>query len=251
MLKKSFVSNLFVIPATVAVIIFATFLWTPNYLITPPQLSGFESQIETSIPVLLVAFYSFILPNIFEIELCLVNGYGTLKLAVIKAIPIFLYTVITAFAAVAVYRYTPYTSTEFKTQFPIFVPDHFRVYTFISVFVIILFFSSVFFFFRVLTRNCFIPVIVDLVVISALSVISNGIQKGLTDVRMSLVDPFITTYFVGNTIPNDIAEKNQDFFILKNAWTVNRLIFLFLSLAFLAATILLLRREKLHRGFGD
>ena len=251
MIKKTFFSHLFVIPATAAVILFATFLWTPNYLITPPQLTGFEKQIETSIPVVLVAFFSFILPNKFEIELGLVNGYGTLKLTVIKAIPIFVYTVLTAFAAVAVYRYTPYTSTEFKTLFPIYVPDHFRVYTFISVLVIILFFSSIFFFFRVLTRNCYIPVIADLLVLSALSVISDGIQKGITDVRMSLVDPFITTYFVGNTIPNEIAGKYQDLSILKNAWTVNRIIFFLLSLAFLAATVLLLRREKLHRGFGD
>ena len=251
MLKKSFISHLFVIPATAAVILFATFLWTPNYLITPPQLSGFESQIEKSIPVLLVAFYSFILPNKFEIELCLINGYGTLKLTVIKAVPVFVYTVLTTFTAVAVYRYTPYTSTEFKSLFPIFVPEKFRVYTFISVFLIILFFSSFFFFFRVLTRNCYIPVIADLIVISALSVISDGIQKGQTDVRMSLVDPFITTYFVGNTIPNEIAGKYRDLAILKNAWTINRLIFLILSLAFLAATVLLLRREKLHKGFGE
>ncbi len=251
MIKKTFFSHLFVIPATAAVILFATFLWTPNYLITPPQLTGFEKQIETSIPVVLVAFFSFILPNKFEIELGLVNGYGTLKLTVVKAIPIFVYTVVTAFTAIGVYRYTPYISTEFNTLFPIFVPDDFRVYTLISVFVIILFFSSIFFFFRVLTRNCYIPVIADLIVISALSVISDGIQKGLTDVRMSLVDPFITTYFVGNTIPNEIAEKYQDLAILKNVWTVNRLFFLIFSLVLLAATVLILRREKLHRGMGE
>ena len=242
MIKKSFISHLFVIPATAAVIVFATFLWTPNYLITPPQLSGFEYQIETVIPVLLIAFFSFILPNKFEIELGLINGYSTLKLTVIKAIPIFVY---------AIYRYEPYTSTEFKSIFPIFVPDSFRIFTFISVFVNIMFFSSVFFFFRVLTRNCFIPVIADLLVFSSLTSISEGIRKGYTDIRVSLIDPLITTYFVGNTIPDSYAEKYKDLSLMKNAWTVNRLIFLFLSLAFLSATIMLLRREKLHRGMGE
>ena len=251
MIKKSLISHLFVIPATAAVILFATFLWTPNYLITPPQLSGFEYQIETVIPVLLIAFFSFILPNKFEIELGLINGYSTLKLTVIKAIPIFVYTILTSFAAIAIYRYEPYTSTEFKSIFPIFVPDSFRIFTFISVFVNIMFFSSVFFFFRVLTRNCFIPVIADLLVFSSLTSISEGIRKGYTDIRVSLIDPLITTYFVGNTIPDSYAEKYKDLSLMKNAWTVNRLIFLFLSLAFLSATIMLLRREKLHRGMGE
>ena len=251
MLKKAFKSYLFVIPVTAVVITFATYLWVPNYLITPPQLTGFESQIETVIPVLLTAFLSFILPNRFEIELGLVNGYSTLRLTFSKVIPVLVYTFMVAFAAVAVYRYTPYTSTEFKTLFPIFVPDNFRIYTFISVFVIIQFFSSIFFFFRVLTRNCFLPVITDLLVLTAFSSISEGIRKGWTDMRMALIDPFITTYFVGNTVPNSYAEKYRDLSLMKNAWTVNRLIFLFLSMVLLAVTFLLLRREKLHRGLGE
>ena len=251
MLKKSFIRSLYVIPVMIAVILFSTFLWNPDYLITPPEYSGFEDHIERAIPIVIIAFYSFFLPNKFEIELGLVNGYGTLKLGMTKVIPVFIYSMITSLAAVFVYRFKPFDVLGVKSLIPIYVPEDFRFYIFFSVFVTILFFSSVYFFIRVLLRNCFLPVIADLLVFSILSPISTGIRKGITDIRMSIVDPFITTYFVGNTIPNEIAERYMDLAILKNAWTINRLIFLFLSLVFLAATILLLRREKLHRGLGE
>lgn len=251
MLKKSLVRSLYIIPVTVAVILFATHLWEPNYLITPPQLSGFEAQIELSMSILLIALYSFILPNRYEIELGLVNGYSTLKLTITKVIPIFLYTFLTSFVAVALYRYKPYDLTQFKSMIPIYVPEDFRVYTFISVFVTLLFFSSFYFFMRVLTRNCYLPVITDLLLFSVLSPISEMVRKGTVSLKMCIVDPFITTYFVGNSIPNAYAEKYQDLEILKNVWTINRLIFFFLSLVLLAATVFLLRREKLHQGIGD
>ena len=252
MLKKSFVRSLYIIPASAAVILFATYLWLPNYLITPPQLSGFEKQIETALPVLMIALYSFILPNKFEIELGLVNGYSTLKLVMIKAIPIFLYTILTSFSAIALYQYMPYDSTQYKSLIPIYVPeDNFKLYTCISVFVIVLFFSAVFLFMRVLTRNCFLPVISDLLLLTGLGSISDGIRKGYTDLRVCLIDPFITVYFVGNDVPNGFADQVEGMAMMRNAWTINRLIFLFLSLALLAATVFLLRREKLHRGLGE
>lgn len=252
MLKKSFVRSLYIIPASAAVILFATFLWEPNYLITPPQLSGFEKQIETALPVLMIALYSFILPNKFEIELGLVNGYSTLKLVLTKAIPIFLYTILTSSFAIALYQYKRYDSNQFKSLIPIYVPeDSFKLYTYISVFVIVLFFSAVFLFMRVLTRNCFLPVISDLLIFTAFTSISEGIRKGYTDLRVCLIDPFITVYFVGNDVPNVYADQVEGMAMIRNAWTVNRLIFIFLSLVLLAATFLLLRRERLHRGLGE
>ena len=251
MLRKSFISSLYVIPATAAVILFATHMWTPGYLITPPELSGFEQQIEFSVAVLLILLFSFILPNKYEIELGLVNGYGTLKLALAKAVPVFVYALGTSLASVALYRYTPFDLSGYKSRIPVFVPDDFRVYSFLSVALIVIFFSSVYFFLRVLTRNCFLPIIADLAVFSALSSFSDGIRKGINDLRLSVLDPFITTYFVGNAVPNGFADKYADLSALRNVWTVNRLIFLTLSVAFLAATIVLLRREKLHRGLGE
>ncbi len=251
MLKKSFIRSLYVIPVLVAVILFSTFLWNPDYLITPPEYMGFEDHIERAIPIAIIAFYSLFLPNKFEIELGLVNGYGTLRLALTKVIPVFIYSMLASFAAVVVYRFKPFDILGAKSLIPIYVPEKYRLFTFFSVFVTLLFFSSVYFFIRVLLRNCYLPVIADLLIYSFFSPISSSIKRGVTDIRVSIIDPFITTYFVGNTIPNGIAEKYQDLAILKNAWTVNRLIFLFLSLVLLAATIMLLRREKLHRGFGD
>ena len=251
MQKKSFIRSLYVIPVLAAVILFSTYLWSPDYLITPPEYSGFEDHIERTISIAIIAFYSLFLPNKFEIELGLVNGYGTLKLALTKVLPVFIYSMLASFAAVAVYRVKPFDILGAKSRIPIYVPEDFRLYTFFSVFVTLLFFSSVYFFIRVIFRNCYLPVITDLLIYSFFSPLSSSIQKGVIDIRVSIVDPFITTYFVGNTIPNEIAEKYQDLAILKNAWTVNRLIFLFLSLVLLAATIMLLRREKLHRGFGD
>ncbi len=251
MLKKTFVSSLYVIPATVAVLLFATHVWFPEYLITPPQLSGFADQIEFSTAMICVIFFSFILPNRFEIELGLVNGYGTLKLALTKALPVFVYTVAAALSFVAVYRYTPFDLDGYKTYIPIVVPDDWRVYVFLSVFVTALFFSTVCFFLRILMRNCYLPIIGDLLIISLLMNNSEGIRKGTSDIRTCLFDPFITTYFVGNSLPNDISAEVEGYAILKNAWTYNRLIFLALSAALIAATVFLLRREKLHRGTGE
>ncbi len=251
MIKKSFVSSLYVIPVTFAVILFATFLWNPNYLITPPQLSGFEQQIEMAISVLLIALYSFILPNKFEIELGIVNGYSTLKLTIIKVLPILLYTIITSSISIAIYQYVPFNLTEYKSIIPLYVPDNFKLYTFVSVFVTILFFSSIYFFMRVLTRNCYLPVIIDLLIFSALSSVSEGVRKGLTDLRVCLVDPFISIYFIGNTIPNEFSEKYLELSLMRNAWTINRIIFLTFSVVLLAVTVFLLRREKLHRGITE
>lgn len=251
MLKKSFLSSLYVIPTFVAVLFFATQVWVQEFLITPPQISGFSQQVEYTVSLLTVVFFSILLPNKFEIELGLVNGYGTMKLALTKALPVYVYAVVTAIAFVALYRYMPFDLDGFKTYLPIYVPDDFRIYVFISVFVTVTFFSSVYFFMRVLTRNCFLPVIADLLLVTVFMNITNGIRKGMTDAKMCLVDPFISTYFIGNTIPDRLFTEYKENAILKSAWTFNRLFFFILSLAFFAVTILLLRREKLHGGIGQ
>lgn len=251
MLKKAFVSSLYVIPMAVAVLLFATNVWFPGYLITPPQLTGFVDQIEFSTVMLSVVFFSFILPNKFEIELGLVNGYSTLKLALTKAIPVFIYIIAAEFSVIAIYRYTPFNLSGYKSYIPIVVPDDYRVYVFISAFVTALFFSSLCLFMRVLMRNCYLPIIGDLLVFSILTLNSEGIRKGTRDLKTCFFDPFITTYFVGNSNANQIASEVERYAFLKNAWTYNRLIFLALSAVIIAATVFLLRREKLHRGISE
>ncbi|MBQ7673163.1 MAG: hypothetical protein IJT36_01360 [Alphaproteobacteria bacterium] len=249
MIWKSFKSSLFIIPATVALILFSTYLWNPSYLIAPPPYTGFAFQLEAALAVLLIVFYSFILTNRFEIELGLVNGYGTLKLALTKAFPIFVYSAAVTIAAVLVYQYQPFDAgLVSKIRIPIYVPDDFRVYMLISALVTVVFFSSLYFFIRVIMRNCFLPIIPDLLILSLFMGLNESVIKGTADIRLSLLDPFITAFFVGNTVPNEIVDTYPEMSLLRNAWTVNRLIFFFLSLLLLAATIFLLRREKLHRG---
>ncbi|MBQ6677927.1 MAG: hypothetical protein IJM71_07760 [Clostridia bacterium] len=251
MLKKTFVSSLYVIPATAAVLFFATNIWIPWYLITPPRSFGFIDMTEFTLAALMMILFSFLIPNKYEIELGLVNGCGTLKLALSKAFPVFVYSASTAMVFVAIYRYAPFDVEGVKTFLPITVPDDFRLYVFISVLVTALFFASLFFFMRVLLRNCYLPIFVDLTFLALMIFNSGSIKKGARDLRTCLFDPFITTYFVGNSLPNDISAQVERYSVIKNAWTYNRLIFLSFSLVLLAATLFLLRREKLHRGMGE
>ena len=252
MIWKSFKSSLFIIPTAVALILFSTYLWNPSYLIAPPPFTGFAFQIEATLAVLLIVFYSFLLTSKYEIELGLVNGYGTLKLALTKALPIFVYSTAVSLAAVLVYRYKPFDAeTISKIRIPIYVPDNYRICLLFSVLITVLFFSSLYFFIRVIMRNCFLPIIPDLFIVTLSYGLSERIIQGTADIRLSLLDPFITSYFVGNTIPNDIADKYTEMYLLRNAWIVNRLMFFFLSLALLSATVFLLRREKLHKGLGE
>ncbi len=252
MIWKSFKSSLFIIPTAVALILFSTYLWNPSYLIAPPPFTGFAFQLEATLAVLLIVFYSFLLTSKYEIELGLVNGYGTLKLALTKALPILVYSTAVSFAAVLVYRYKPFDAeTVSKIRIPIYVPDNYKIYLLFSVLVTVIFFSSLYFFIRVIMRNCFLPIIPDLLILSLFMGLNESVIKGIADIRMCLLDPFVSAYFVGNTVPNEIADKYPEMSLLKNAWTINRLIFFLLSLVLLAATIFLLRREKLHKGVAE
>jgi len=250
MLRKAFKSSIYIIPLTLGLILFSTHLWIPNYLIAPPPYSGFAFQFESTVVILLVALYSFLLPNRYEIELGLVNGYSTLKLTANKAIPVFVYSIVIAFVTTLLYQYKPF-DLNVASRMPIFVPDNHRIYILISFFVTVTFFSSLYLFMRVLMRNCFLPVILDLLFVTLFLGLNERIIKGLSDIRTCLFDPFISDYFVGNNVPNEIAVKYPEMAILKNAWTNNRLIFLTFALLLFTATAFLLRREKLHRGIGD
>ncbi len=250
MFRKHFLRALYALPVAVAAMLYAAALFKPNYLIAPPEIGSFEDRFEEAFVFFLFPLYTFILTNPYEIELGLVNGCSTVKLAAAKTVPIFVYSIIPAFAAVAFYRYVPLDVTGYDSKIEIYVPDNYRIYMFISVFVTVLFFSSVYFFFRILLKNCFIPIIVDLVVWMTFMPISSPIRMGERDVRWSLIDPFITRYFVGDTVPNRIAGANPGLSLMRNAWTVNRVAFFTASLILIAATVFLLSREKMHRGLA-
>ena len=122
----------------------------------------------------------------------------------------------------------------------------------ISIFVSLLFFAALFLFLRMLLRNCYIPMVLDFGLWGGLCGISYGIRQGQYSLTKCWMDPFISAYFVGDTVPNQMAEKyTEDLSSLTNAWTYPRLMFFGLAILLLVATWLLLRREKLHQGFGD
>lgn len=251
MLKRSLKGYLFVIPASIAFLLMATNVWLPQPVIVPLPDLGFVDCTESSVPAVLLILFSFLLYDGYEIELGLVCGVRTTRLAMIKAIPAFLYTVITTWVIILCHRYEPFDPGQYRIRIPMYVPENYKVYLLLSAFVTLLFFAALFFFIRVLTRNCFLPVGVGLFVWLALYSISMDVRAGEVNVVKILLDPFISTYFIGNTIPNEMAAKYNDLTGLANAWTYNRLLFLGLAIVLLVATWLLLRREKLHESIGD
>ena len=252
MLKRSFRSYLFLLPLSIGLLLFSTNVWEPQPLIVPLPLAGFVETSEGVIPLLLMFFLSFILHDRYEIELSMVCGVKTTRLALGKALPVFLYTLLTTWAIILCYRYEPYTSTQYKIRIPIYVPDNFRIYLLISAFVTILFFTALFLFLRVLTRNCYIPIGIGMFLYLMLDSVGKSIRAGGASPMTCFWDPFISTYFIGDTIPNALAAKyTEDLSGLTNAWTYNRLMFFALAVLLLVATWLLLRREKLHEDFGD
>ena len=251
LLKRSLLRSWFLLPFAVALLLVSTRVWKPQFLIVPPQLTGFVDNTEFVLPILLAAVCSFILPDPYEVELGLVCGVRTTKLAFSKFIPILLYSLISIFIMLIFYRYKPYDLTLYNLHIPIFVPENYKIYLAVSFFVTILFFTSLYYFIRVLTRNCYIPIIICLFLQFVLYNQYIEIKKGSSDIKYCLVDPFISGYILSDELPNAFAEQFTDLKYLHNAWTYNRILFFVLSLVLLGAAYLLLRREKLHKGFGD
>ena len=202
------------------------------------------------LPTLLIALCCFILPNKYEIELSLVCGTKTPKLFFSKAIPVLLYTMVPMFILLFTYQFIPYEGT-YRPRIPIFVPENYRLYAAVSLFVTVLFFFALFCFLRVIMRNCYAPIFLCMFANKYFYDLSKQIQKGAEDIRKSLVNPFISSYILGDTVPNAYAEQMDGMEIMRNAWTYNRIGFFALGVVLLIVTYFLLRREKLHKGFGD
>lgn len=239
------------VPLAVAFLLFTTFVWLPQPLIVPADISGFVNNVEGTLPLLLLACFSFLLPDTYEIELGLTCGVSTAKLAFSKAMPLVLYTILSAWVFLLFYQYTPYTSTDFPIVIPIWVPENFKWYLFVSFAVTVLFFAALFLLIRVITRNCYVPIGVGMFFFVVLYAFYKDVHSLSRDIRWCLIDPFISAYFVGNEVPNAYAARYADLAILHNAWTYNRLLFLGLALLLFGASYLLLRREKLHKTFRD
>ena len=250
MLIRSLKKSIFILPFTFLFLAFSSYVWLPGPLITPYELFGFFDYTEMGLPTVLIALCCFILPNKYEIELSLVCGTKTTKLFFAKAIPVLLYTLIPMYILLWVYRFIPYEGT-YKPRIPINIPENFKIYAAVSIFVTTFFFFSLFCFLRVIMRNCYAPIFLCMFANKYFYDLSKQIQKGAEDIRKSLVNPFISNYMLGDTVPNAYAEQMEGMEIMRNAWTYNRIGFFVLGVVLLVVTYLLLRREKLHKGFGD
>lgn len=231
-------------------LLYCIYYYIKGPLIVPYPEIGFVEQLETNIIIVMIPIFAFVLPNKYEIELSLICGTSTPKLFFSKVISALLYTAVPAFVCVLLYRYVPYEGSG-RIRIPLYVPDNFRIYLAVSLAVTILFFLSAYLFIRVVSRNCYVPILLGLCLHFATTSNTDRIRRGLTDIKRSIFDPFISIYFIGDEVPNAIAAKYAELSVLENAWTYNRLIFLGVSVVLLVATYLLLRREKLHCGFGD
>ncbi len=236
--------------AVTLLLVYFTYYYLEGPLIVPPKELGFIDRTELRIAVIMIPIFAFLLPNKFEIELALSCGMSTSKLFWSKAITSFIYTALPTYVFVFLYRYVPYEGKS-PWVYAIHVPENYRVLMVISMAVTLLFFFSVICFARVLFRNCYVPILVGLFVHLTSETNCKSIQSGDVAVKKCLFDPFISVYFMGDDIPNLIAEQHPELGVIHNAWTYNRLIFFGISVVLLVATYIMLRREKLHRGFGD
>ena len=121
----------------------------------------------------------------------------------------------------------------------------------VSLIITVLFFASLFLFIRILTKNCYITVGIGLFISVIFDSMNMGIKGRSSHIGLSLIDPYISSYFIGDTVPKEFADSFQDLSYMSHAWTVNRIIFFAAAFILLAASYLMLRREKLHEGFGE
>lgn len=230
--------------AAVAAMLFCSLIWFPQFLLVPPHLTSIIDSTEVAVPIVLLMPIAFLCHAPYEVELSMTCGMRTSRLVFSKFLPILTYTEIIMAALAVLYRYIPYDpEIHGRSLFPIFVPDHFRLYTVISTLVTTLFFASLFLLLRVVTHSNLLSLGAGLFFWVFFKTNNQNIRFGMTGLNSTLLDPFISSYFIGDTVPNQLG--------ISYMWTINRLLFLVLSVALLIATDLLLRRETLHRHIGE
>ena len=180
--------------------------------------------------------------NDYEIELGLVCGVRNAKLMLAKFVPIVCYTLLGMATVILLYRYIPFDEmnlTNFQEVIELLVPSTYRLYMLVSGVVTLVFFAALFLFIRVVCRNVYLPVGIGMFLCAVFDSFNSSIGLGQTDIRLSLFDPFISTYFLGNAAPQQYA--------LGDMWTYNRLLFFTLAILLLAASYAILRRDGLHQ----
>ena len=241
---RSLKKNAYFLVIALFLLAFSCTVWQSHHLIVALPEHGFIDSTEFFIPFVLLLPISFLLYDNFEIELGLVCGVKTTKLLFTKFIAILLFAITAAFAMVALFEYEPYVPQQSKIIIPIHIPENYKVYMFISAFVTSVFFASLFLFMRVATKNCYAPVGLGVLVYTVFNGFNYDIHSGYSDIRSCLFDPFLSNYFMGDTVLTK-------YYRVGPLWTYNRLLFFGIAVALLVATFFLLRREKLHQGFND
>ncbi|MBQ3598936.1 MAG: hypothetical protein II987_06685 [Clostridia bacterium] len=241
---RSLKKNAYFLVIALFLLAFSCTVWQPHHLIVALPEHGFIDSTEFFIPFVLLLPISFLLYDNFEIELGLTCGVKTTKLLYTKFIAILLFAITAAFAMVALFEYEPYVPQQSKIIIPIHIPENYKVYMFISAFVTTVFFASLFLFMRVAIKNCYAPVGLGVLVYTVFNGFNYDIHSGYTDIRKCLFDPFLSNYFMGDTVLTE-------YYRVGPLWTYNRLLFFGLAVVMLVATYFLLRREKLHQGFND
>ena len=228
--------------AAVILLVMVTRVWEPQPLLTPEPWSSFLKNCERMLPLLLLIPISFLLSNDYEIELGLVCGVRNAKLMLAKFVPIVCYTLLGMATVILLYRYIPFDQmnlTNFQEVIELLVPSMYRLYMLVSGVVTLVFFAALFLFIRVVCRNVYLPVGIGMFLCAVFDSFNSSIGLGQTDIRFSLFDPFISTYFLGNAAPQQ--------YMLGDVWTYNRLLFFTLASLLLAASYAILRRDGLHQ----
>lgn len=215
----------------------------------------FIDTTETLFPILLIPMCAFVLYDRTEIELALVSGTKTTELFFTKIIPIITYTLIPSLFFSLLFHSSSYSNIDpaivTMKSIPEYVPGNYKLLILVSMIITVTFFIALYSFIRVLTRNCYVPILVCF----GISVGLRSFSAAIVAMRISLTncffDPFINSYFIGNSVPNVYAKKFPELSNMMNIWTYNRVFFLCISVILLIVTYLMLRREKLHCSIGE
>ena len=240
--------------AATAILLLASTIWKPQYILVTPGQPCFFSTSEQILPLVVLLPISFLLYDNYEIELGLINGVTTMKLALYKFISTVLATLLPMGLTILLLQQKKFFAREEEIYIPLDVPENFKIYLLLSAFVTILFFASLFLFLRVALRNCYAPVGLAILVFSYFQTRSQNINYLSLPFSQALFDPFVTRYLIGDAVANagfTVEATGQIVDPFPHLWTFNRLLFLGLAVVILAVTCILLRREKLHESFGD
>lgn len=237
-----------------AILLIASSVWKPQYILVTPGHTGFFSTSEQLIPFVVLLPISFLLYDNYEIELALINGVTTMKLTLYKFLSTVIATLLPMGITILLLRQKAFFAREEEIFIPLEIPTYYKVYLLLSAFVTVSFFASLFLFLRVVLRNCYAPVGIAILVYSLFESRTSSIQTLSIPFRNALFDPFVTRYLIGDKVVNEgfaVSATGEIVDSLPHLWTFNRLLFLGLAVLLLAITCLLLRRERLHESFGN